>query len=448
MNLLEFLQKKVIGKLCKKTNGFPGTGQNKSDRDIPITAEVIHHGSLNKDRLWEVTDHINNTPIEDEMDFELQKRCKEAEERITIISEEFKQDQVIMGVSNDASILIRAIRNLSKEKMSLAMEVSELLQSKIAERASAEEALRLAMMEMQLQIQRLEREKKELQYELEKELDRRSTLAKTPGERMDLRRPCNLLDQALGLEEHGGLKPLAGAVVLIEDCVETSGAFVLHHLIKRSLSPSSLLLNSSALVFIAFSQPFSHYDRVLRKLGCNLSAQREDRRLVFFDMLMFQCPDETGGKAVEAGLASLFQKVQDAVSSLVAEAKNCITVVMDDVSLMEVAANGYSDDVLNFMHYCHTLTSDFGCTLIALNHEDIYYGPEGSMTLLQMEYMADVLVRTEPLATGSAADVHGQLTISRRKIPERQGISRGRMHNFHFRVKENNIEYFYPGTLS
>ncbi|KAK4754590.1 hypothetical protein SAY87_002694 [Trapa incisa] len=371
------------------------------------------------------------------MDFELQKRCKEAEERITIISEEFEQDPFIMGVSNDASILIRAIRNLSKEKMSLAMEVSEFLQSKIAERASAEEALRLAMMEMQLQIQRLERERR-----------RNCTLAKIPGERMDLRRPCNLLDQALGLEEHGGLKPLAGAVVLIEDCVETSGAFVLHHLIKRSLSPSSLLLNSSALVFIAFSQPFSHYDRVLRKLGCNLSAQRENRRLVFFDMLMFQCPDETGGKAVEAGLASLFQKVQDAVSSLVAEEKNCITVVMDDVSLMEVAANGYSDDVLNFMHYCHTLTSDFGCTLIALNHEDIYYGPEGSMTLLQMEYMADVLVRTEPLATGSAADVHGQLTISRRKIPERQGISRGRMHNFHFRVKENNVEYFYPGTLS
>lgn len=83
---------------------------------------------------------------------------------------------------------------------------------------------------------------------------------------MDLSRRRNLLDEALGLDELGGLQPLSGKVVLIEDCVETSGAFVLHHLIKRSLSPNSTALSSNALVFIAFSQPFSHYDRVLRKL--------------------------------------------------------------------------------------------------------------------------------------------------------------------------------------
>lgn len=70
---------------------------------------------------------------------------------------------------------------------------------------------------------------------------------------MDVQVP-NLLDDALG----GG----GGRVFLIEDCVETSGAFVLHHFLKRSLSPNS----SDAVIFLSFSQPFSHYDRILRKM--------------------------------------------------------------------------------------------------------------------------------------------------------------------------------------
>lgn len=65
----------------------------------------------------------------------------------------------------------------------------------------------------------------------------------------------DLLAEAMG---HG--LPV-GRVVLIGDCVETSGAFVLHLLLKRCLS-----LDSSSVVFIALSHPFSHYDRILRKM--------------------------------------------------------------------------------------------------------------------------------------------------------------------------------------
>lgn len=76
-------------------------------------------------------------------------------------------------------------------------------------------------------------------------------------------RASNLLDEALGLVDDGSKAwPLSGRVVLVEDSVETSGAFVLHHLVKRALSPHS----SNVVVFLALSQPFSHYDRVLRKL--------------------------------------------------------------------------------------------------------------------------------------------------------------------------------------
>lgn len=73
----------------------------------------------------------------------------------------------------------------------------------------------------------------------------------------------NLLDLALGFDQQlAETSPLSGKVVLIEDCVETSGSFVIHQLMKRVLSSQS----SDALIFLAFARPFSHYDRILRKL--------------------------------------------------------------------------------------------------------------------------------------------------------------------------------------
>nr|AFK33318.1 unknown [Lotus japonicus] len=100
---------------------------------------------------------------------------------------------------------------------------------------------------------------------------------------MEQHRDSNLPDEALGL--HNNNNSLCGRFVLVEDCVDTSAAFVLHHIIKRPLS-------SHPVVSLAFSHPFSHYDRILRKLGCNLAAQRDNNRFFFIDMLMLQCPGE------------------------------------------------------------------------------------------------------------------------------------------------------------
>ncbi|CAL1374371.1 unnamed protein product [Linum trigynum] len=253
-------------------------------------------------------------------------------------------------------------------------------------------------------------------------------------------RARNLLDEALGLDQLAQSKPpLGGKAVLIEDCVETSGSFVLHQLIKRlhTAVPNS----SNVVLFLAFANPFSHYDRILRKLGCNLGAQREKGRFIFVDMLNVECPVGEEGKAGgRSGLFALFANITKVLNALPESNRKCLTIVIDDVSLMEVAAHGSSDHVLDFLHYCHTLTSDYGCSLVTLNHEDIYSSMDGLVFLKQMEYAADVLVKVEPLATGLAADVHGQMTVLNR------GSLNNRMSNFQFRIKENSVEYFYPGA--
>ncbi|KAL0298637.1 UNVERIFIED_CONTAM: Elongator complex protein 6 [Sesamum radiatum] len=292
--------------------------------------------------------------------------------------------------------------------------------------------------------------------------------------------PSTLLDEALdgkGAAVFSTSPAAGGRMILVEDCVETSGAFVVHHLLKRCLSPHS----SDVVVFLSFAHPFSHYDRILRKMGCNLSVQRDNKRLMFLDMLMLERLGRDRGKTSEDVFIALFGEIQKAVElSLSHAGRQHITVVIDDVSLMEVDANGSSNLVLDFLHYCCSLTAQFvcyptmlcitpfciffrfvlanvvkmlllsvlkqGCSLITLNHDDVYSNEDRPGLLLKLEYLADVVIKVEPLSTGLASDVHGQLTVSNKGIHEGSGKSRNKVHNFHFRIKDSSVEYFYPGS--
>ncbi|CAB78132.1 hypothetical protein [Arabidopsis thaliana] len=248
-------------------------------------------------------------------------------------------------------------------------------------------------------------------------------------------RSLNLLDLALGFDEQLAIpSPLNGKVILIEDCVETSGSFVLHQLMKRVLSSNS----SDALIFLAFARPFSHYDRILRKLGCNLATHKSNNRLVFFDMLMVKCSGETyqickklyfteknllaDGDQMEdnvSAVAKLFREIQETVRKLQSVTSGNITVMVDDMSLLEIATTGSnSDHVLDFLHYCHTLSSESNCSLVILNHEDIYASMERPAFLLQMVCLADVVIKAEPLASGLANDVHGQVSYHKTLFPQ------------------------------
>lgn len=239
----------------------------------------------------------------------------------------------------------------------------------------------------------------------------------------------NLVDEAVGFGGGGGG---GGAVVVIEDCVETSGAFLIHHVIKRSLSVSAVV------ILVSFSHPFSHYDRILRKFGCNLAVQRDNKRFLFLDMLTVECP---------GGFVELYGKILEFVeANTLTDAKQSITVVIDDLSLMEVAANGSSNHILDFLHYCHTLTTEFDCSLLLLHHVDVYPSTEKPSLNLQIQNLVDVIIKAEPLTTGLASDVHGQLTVVNRGCFDGRENFGNKTNNFHFRVRENCVEYFYPGS--
>ncbi|XP_058774730.1 uncharacterized protein LOC131649002 [Vicia villosa] len=112
---------------------------------------------------------------EPDLDAELMRRSKEAEERVILLSKKLEHENFFPDYGYDATTLIQTIRNLVEEKISLALEVSTHLRSQIADRASAKEELKYVKSDLELRIQRLEKEKNEMQLALEKELDRRSS---------------------------------------------------------------------------------------------------------------------------------------------------------------------------------------------------------------------------------------------------------------------------------
>ncbi|KAL6545278.1 hypothetical protein OROGR_009152 [Orobanche gracilis] len=162
-------------------------------------------------------------------------------------------------------------------------------------------------------------------------------------------------------------------------------------------------------------------------------------------MVMAELLDSDRSKTSENKVISLYGEVQKAVELCLSdEDGRHVTLIIDDRSLMEVDANGSSNLVLDFLHYCNSLTEQFDCSLIVLDHADVYSTMDVPKVLLQLEYLADVVISVEPLATGLATDVHGQLTVTNKGLQD--GTSRNKVHNIHFRIKDGGAEYFYPGS--
>ncbi|XWS56496.1 hypothetical protein CRYUN_Cryun09bG0090200 [Craigia yunnanensis] len=236
------IAKNVIERLSQ-THTVPRSSSKEFDHHIPFTTEDVYGGYLNRcpdsklDMLAQkscVTDEpyenvirfhedfsgleeqncfhqgsydgLNSSETEEDTDVELQRRSKEAEERVLLLPEALEQERFLRDSGFDVSSLIQTIRHLTEEKINLALEVSDLLQSRIAERACAREELRMARAELESQTKKLEKEKHEIQLGLEKELDRRSSdwslkLEKYQSEEQRLReRVRELAEQNVSLQ--------------------------------------------------------------------------------------------------------------------------------------------------------------------------------------------------------------------------------------------------------
>ena len=70
--------------------------------------------------------------------------------------------------------------------------------------------------------------------------------------------------------------------------------------------------------------------------------------------------DGDGTHTIEGGVVELYGRIQKAVEISTSNGcnKGCITIMIDDISLLEIAAHGSANHILNFVHYCRTLTTE------------------------------------------------------------------------------------------
>jgi len=285
------------------------------------------------------------------------------------------------------------------------------------------------------------------------------------------------------LDWRGGSLP-PGALVAIKDCVAAKGGFLLTFFLKKLLAstnpgdannviahrqPTAM----TRVLFVAIAEPFSHYHRVSKKQGCNLIACRESGQLVFLDMVAANMADLNVGQSgadrgapAKTPLHRLYQTLSESVRRTQAQGDERTVIMIDDASLLEVIAGGRQDEVLSFLQYCKALYSGkHRCSVVVLVHgdTDTYTGngtgmDSGGITdyarrheempaslALELDHIADVVICVDPLATGLAADVHGQVTIVHWTDVLSTMDSRKGVQTLQFKLMENNTFYFHPG---
>ncbi|KAL3698446.1 hypothetical protein R1sor_012522 [Riccia sorocarpa] len=215
---------------------------------------------------------------------------------------------------------------------------------------------------------------------------------------------------------------------------------------------------------LGLAEPFSHYARIARKQGCNLQTMRDSGRLVFLEQSQFLSLQRNGKDEGSSAtsfsdnpLAAVYLKVREAArgnmevnSATEGAVHTC--VMIDDASVLDIIAGGNHNFVLDFLHYCRALSvRKQRCSVVLLTHQDVYEEPPAFSMNLALEYVSDTVVTVEPLSTGLAVDVHGQVTILHRTVQmEYQRLKskpRSRIQKYQFRILESTVQFFRPGQL-
>lgn len=165
------------------------------------------NGHINIDNSMGMKDEtlIYSGKRDSDIDVELSRKVKEAEERVMLLTEELEKVK-LENSTFSMSALLQTIRNITNDRKNLALEVAAQIQSRIAERAAANEAIKQAKIDLGIQSRRLDKEKNELQLGMEEELDRRSSewslkLEKYQSEEQRLReRVRELAEQNVSLQ--------------------------------------------------------------------------------------------------------------------------------------------------------------------------------------------------------------------------------------------------------
>uniref|UniRef100_H3GQI8 Elongator complex protein 6 n=1 Tax=Phytophthora ramorum TaxID=164328 RepID=H3GQI8_PHYRM len=225
-----------------------------------------------------------------------------------------------------------------------------------------------------------------------------------------------------------------GQLVLIQDCVEAGGEFLVHHF-------TSLFLKAGHRVcFVASANDPQHYAAVGRKLGVNFAACERKKQLQVLDWTEVEADRDEGAWTV------LFHKLKTFTSQEQEENVEIsgVSIVLDDVSALKWRFGDAA--VLDFARCCKTLTHEKNgaANVVLLSHADTDL-PTSRPLSPALADMATMVLATKPLTTGYSKDIHGTLSV----YHQNQGLVGNSLHEeppaIPYKILESTIKCFHSG---
>ncbi|EGZ19325.1 hypothetical protein PHYSODRAFT_492247 [Phytophthora sojae] len=216
-----------------------------------------------------------------------------------------------------------------------------------------------------------------------------------------------------------------GQLVLLEDCVEAGGGFLVHHF-------TSLFLKAGHRVcLVASANTPEHY-----AAGVNFGTCQSKQQLQVLDWTKL----EAGGDQ-ERGWTKLFDELRAFADQ---DGDTKVSFVLDDIGALKWTFGDAA--VLDFVRCCKTLTQkkNGAVNVVLLSHADTDL--PGSRPLSSaLADMATVVLTTKPLSTGYSKDIHGTLSVCRHS----QGLGGSWLHEdstaIPYKILESTVKCFHSG---
>ncbi|KAJ0401482.1 hypothetical protein ATCC90586_010459 [Pythium insidiosum] len=224
-----------------------------------------------------------------------------------------------------------------------------------------------------------------------------------------------------------------GQFVVMQDRIEASGAFLVHHFLALFLKAGH------RVCFLNLANPIEHYAAVGRKLGVNLTTCIDKRTLRVID----------GFRSDVQSLSDLLAQLREQLDEATA-AGAPFSIVIDDLNTLQWQFDRQT--LVRFLRSCRALSGATGeANVVLLHHADAEAGSIRTATSVdgltalqspQLMDMATVALRVAPLPSGYCKDVHGTLTVQQMCMGL-NGVFDASVSSF--KVMENTIKRFAAG---
>ncbi|CAO3665312.1 unnamed protein product [Rhizopus stolonifer] len=235
--------------------------------------------------------------------------------------------------------------------------------------------------------------------------------------------------------------PPSNSSLLIIDTLKSEGNFLIHHFVINHLKANK------PVILVGLSQIFNHYFLIARKLGLNLQTYKQFGKFIFIDGLTHlnqytngtpYPPSKTptapsGTLEYKQDLKLFYKSIQSFVSQ-------DALLIIDNLSVL--LYNGF-EGVPHFVSKLKTLMESLDGTLLSVVHADEEGSeePEQDGFIKNVIYNSDLVLHVQPLHSGLARDVHGQLDV----IQGPQATMSINPQLMHYKILDNNVHFFAKG---